>query len=114
MNRSFIFIILLFVSLSVFAQQNTGVWVIGRIPDASDNRLYQIQVGSFKVVRNAEGAFKMLTDASLKPSYEKYQDFTRVIIKGIRAVDMPLYIERVRLAGFLEVYIKIDSGVTSS
>jgi hypothetical protein len=114
MYRSFVFIILLFVSLSGFAQQNAGVRVIGRIPDASDNRLYQIQVGAFKVVRNAEGVFERLTDASLNPSYEKYLDFTRVIIKGIRAGDIPLYIERVRRAGFSELFVKIDPGVTAS
>jgi hypothetical protein len=113
MNRSFVFIILLFISLSGFAQQNSGVRVIGRIPDASDNRSYQIQVGSFKVVQNAERVFERLADASLNPSYEKYLDFTRVIIKGIRAADMPLYIERVRRAGFSELFIKIDPGVTA-
>jgi hypothetical protein len=114
MYRPFIFIILLFISLSGFAQQNAGVRVIGRIPDASDNRLYQIQVGAFKIVRNAEGVFERLTNASLNPSYEKYLDFTRVIIKGIRAGDMPLYIERIRSAGFPEVFVKIDPGVTAS
>jgi hypothetical protein len=112
MNRSFAFVILLFVSFSGFAQQNSGVRIIGRIPDASDNRSYQIQVGSFKVVQNAERVFERLTAASLNPSYEKYLDFTRVIIKGIRAAEMPLYIERVRRAGFSELFIKIDPGVT--
>jgi len=44
----------------------------------------------------------------LNPSTEKYQDLTRVMIKGVRAFDVPAYIERIRRAGFSEVFIKID------
>ena len=72
-------------SVFCFAQQNTGIRVIGRIPDATDNRLYQMQVGAFRLVQNATGAFEKLKAASLNPSYEKFGDFTRVLIKGINA-----------------------------
>jgi hypothetical protein len=113
MYRSFVFLILLFVSLSGFAQQKVDIKVIGKIPDASDNRLYQIQVGSFKNIQNAERVFKRLSEALLSPTYEKYQDFTRVLIKGIRAEEMPVYIERIKHTGFSEVYIKIDTNVTT-
>jgi len=110
MKRSCIFISLLFLPLLCFAQQNIGIKVIGRIPDATDSKLYQMQVGAFKLTQNATNAFEKLRAASLNPSTEKYLDFTRVMIKGVRAFDVPAYIERVRRAGFSEVFIKIDSG----
>jgi len=114
MKRSCLFIYLLFFSVLCFAQQNAGIRVIGRIPDAVDNKLYQMQVGSFKVTQNATNAFNKLRAASLNPSYEKYQDLTRVIIKGVSAFDIPAYIERIRKAGFSEVFIKIDpAGVAA-
>jgi hypothetical protein len=111
MYRSFVLVILLFVSLPGFAQQNSGIKVIGKIPDASDSTLYQIQVGAFGNIQNAEKAHKRLADASLNPAYEKYLNLTLVIIKGVRAGDMPTVIERVRRVGFTEVYIKIDTGL---
>ena len=108
MKRSYIFIYLLFLSVLCFAQQNAGIRVIGIIPDATDSRLYQMQVGSFKVVQNASNAFEKLRAASMNPSYEKYLDFTRVMLKGVSAKDVPAYIERIRRAGFSDVFIKID------
>jgi hypothetical protein len=114
MYRSIAFTILLFVSLSGFAQQNSNMKVIGKIPDASDDRLYQIQMGSFINIQNAEKVFERLTSAKLNPSYEKYLDYTRVTIKGINAWEIPLYIENVRRAGFSEVYIRLDHDVTVS
>jgi hypothetical protein len=108
MKRSCIFIYLLFFSVLCFAQQNAGIRVIGRIPDATDNNLYQMQVGAFKVFQNASNAYEKLRAASLNPSYEEYTGLTRVLIKGVKAKDVPSYIERIRRAGFLEVFIKID------
>ena len=108
MKRSYIFIYLLFLSVLCFAQQNIGIRVIGIIPDATDSRSYQMQVGSFKVAQNASNAFEKLKAASLNPSYEKYLDFTRVLLKGISAKDVPSHIEKIRRAGFSEVFIKID------
>ena len=114
MKRLCIFIYLLFLSALCFSQQNAGIRVIGRIPDAVDNKLYQMQVGSFKVIQNATNAFEKLRAASLNPSYEKYLDLTRVLLKGISAKDIPAYIERIRKAGFPEVFIKIDpAGVAA-
>ena len=108
MKRSFIFILMFLLSALCFAQQNVGIRVIGRIPDAADSKLYQMQVGAFKNSQNALNTFEKLKAASLNPSYEKYLDLTRVMIKGVRAADVPAYIERIRRAGLYEVFIKID------
>jgi len=108
MKRLCVFMLMFLPSTLCFTQQNTGIRVIGRIPDATDGRLYQIQVGAFRLVENASSAINKLKAASLNPSSEKYQNLTRVMIKGVCAPDVPSYIERIRRAGFSEVFIKID------
>ena len=112
-RRPFI-VIMFFVSAFGFAQQNANITIIGTIPHAEDNRLYQIQVGSFKVAYNAERAFAKLRGRSLNPVYEPYMDFTRVLVKGIRARDVLLCIEQIKSAGFSEIFIKIDTGGAAS
>jgi hypothetical protein len=108
MKRSCIFLYLFLLSVLCFAQRNAGITVIGRIPDAADGKLYQMQVGAFKLLHNAFNAADKLRNASLNPSYEEYMGLTRVLIKGVSAQDVPSYIEKIRRAGFSEVYIKID------
>jgi hypothetical protein len=108
MKRLCVFILILLLSVFCFAQQNAGIKVIGRIPDATDNRLYQLQVGSFRVICNAENAFEKLRAAALNPSYERYGDLTRVLIKGVSGRAVRSCIELIRRAGFSEVLIKLD------
>jgi len=110
MRRVFFFFSLLLFSSLCFAQQSSTLRIIGRIPGAEDNRVYQIQVGAFKVVQNAERAFGRLNSASITPAYERYLDFTRVVVNGIAAVDVPRYLQRLQSAGFSEVIIRIDTG----
>jgi len=110
MRRVFFFFNLLFLSTFCFAQQNLNLSIIGRIPAAGDSRTYQIQVGAFKVFQNAERAFAMLNSASFSPAYESYFDFTRVVINGVAARDVPFYLQRIQNSGFAEVIIRIDEG----
>jgi len=113
--RRLLFLSLMYLfTVLCFAQQNVGIKVIGRIPDATDGNLYQMQVGAFKNFQNASKAFDKLKAASLNPSYEKYLDLTRVLIKGVNPKDVPSYIERIRRAGFAEVFIKIDPAGAST
>jgi len=108
MKRLCVFMFIFILSVFCFAQQNAGIRVIGRVPDAADNRLYQLQVGSFKVICNAETAFEKLRAASLNPSYERYGEFTRVLIKGVSGRVVRSCIELIRRAGFSEVLVKLD------
>jgi len=110
MKRLFILINLLFIPILCFAQVNNSIKITGRIPDAADGRLYQIQIGAFKIIQNAENSFEKLKNASLNPSFEKYMDYTRVLIRGVKASDIPYLIERIKSAGFYEIFIKLDSG----
>jgi cell division septation protein DedD len=82
--------------------------ITGSIPDPNSTKLYQIQVGAFKIYSNAQRLFERLTNSSFNPVYEKYQDFTRVIIPGVNAKDISNYLERLKRMGFQEVFIKED------
>jgi len=110
MKRIFLLIHFIFLSILCFAQVNTNMLISGTIPDTADRRLYQIQIGSFKSIQNAENLFERLKNASLNPSLERYRDFTRVLIKGIKAGDIPVILEKINRAGFSDVLIKIDPG----
>ncbi len=70
MKRLFILINLLFIPILCFAQVNNSIKITGRIPDASDAKLYQLQVGAYKIIKNAENSYGKLIAASLNPSYE--------------------------------------------
>ncbi|MDR0389265.1 MAG: Ig-like domain-containing protein, partial [Spirochaetaceae bacterium] len=96
------------------AQQDwQGMTIIGRMPDADSARLYRIQVGAFKRAQNAEQVYERLNRLSLNPAYEQYLDFTRVIVRNIKAGDITLYLERIRSAGFNEVIIREDTALSA-
>jgi len=110
MRRVFLFLNLLFFSTFCFAQQYPNLRVIGGIPRAGDDRPYQIQVGAFKVYQNAQRTFDLLRNASFTPAYESYIDYTRVVINGVAARDVPFYLHRIQNLGFVEVIIRLDTG----
>jgi hypothetical protein len=109
MYRPITLIYFLLMSVAAFAQQNSSITIFGRIPGADDGKLYRIQVGAFKDSRYAEQAFEKLKRAALNPAYERYQDFTRVMVKGINASQIPRYIEKIQSIGFKEIFIKLDA-----
>ena len=109
MNRPLLLIGLLFLSALAFAQQNSAVKIVGGIPAADDTKLYQIQVGAFKQTQNAERALQKLNGASLSSSLEKYQDLTRVVVKGVSYRDIPLLLEKIKSLSFPEVIIRVDN-----
>ena len=113
MKRVLFFLYLIFFSALCFAQQDSNFRVIGRLPGAGDDRTYQIQVGAFQIFQNAEKAFEKLNSDSLNPAYESFFNFTRVVINGVAASDVPSYLQRIQNTGFTEVVIKLDdkSGV---
>ena len=110
MNRRFILVSLLLLSVLCFSQQNSGFRIVGGIPIPEGDELFKIQVGAYKVIRNADRAFERLVNASLSPVYEDYMDFTRVVIKGISARDIPIYLDKIEKSGFREVMIKVDTS----
>jgi len=108
MKRNIIFIYLLFLSVFCFSQQNMPGKIYGPIPDINSTKLYEIQVGAYKIVENAEDAFLMLRRGGLNPVYEKYLEYTRVKITGISAREIRGYLIRIKQLGFDEVIIRED------
>jgi len=75
------------------------------------NKTYRLQVGSYKVARNAVDAFERLKNAGLNPAYERYaegpgSEYFRVVLAGIRGGDVQLVTERLGAAGFREALIR--------
>jgi hypothetical protein len=107
--RRFFLIGLLFLSGYCFSQQNIPGKIIGQIPSISSTKLYQIQVGAFKNNQNAETVYALLKRGGLTPVFEKYFDFTRVMIIGVSADRVPDYLARIKQMGFNEVIIREQS-----
>jgi rare lipoprotein A len=70
------------------------------------NKVYRLQVGSYKIPKNAMDAFEKLKSAGLNPAYERNGDFYRVVLAGIRADDINSTTEKIGLAGFSEALIR--------
>jgi hypothetical protein len=110
MKRVFFVINLLFISMLCFSQQNIPSRIIGQIPNSGSTKLYQIQVGAFKVNQNAENTSARLSREGLNSVFEKYLDFTRVIVTGIPASQIQNYLTRIKRIGFDEVIIREDTA----
>ena len=77
------------------------------------NKSYRLQVGSFRVARNAVDAFDRLKSAGLKPAYERHTDsngeYFRVVLAGIRGSDVQITSEKIGAAGFREALIREEN-----
>jgi hypothetical protein len=109
MRRLFIILNVLLLTVFCYSQQNISVNVIGKIPPGESTNAYQLQVGAFKVRQNAEAVFNRLKSEGLSPAYEQYNDFTRVMIRGINAKDIAACLGIIGVLGFNEVIIKEDN-----
>jgi len=69
-------------------------------------KTYRVQVGAFKEIRNAEETYKTLKSAGFNPEYEKYGDFYRVVLPGLKQNDLPAVSERLSRAGFREIVLR--------
>jgi rare lipoprotein A len=75
------------------------------------NKTYRLQLGSYKVARNAIDTFDRLKNSGFNPAYERYIDsnngeFFRVVLAGIRGYDVQLTAEKLGAAGFSEALIR--------
>jgi rare lipoprotein A len=100
----------------VFIQQPAAVHVSNQIRltpeiNIAQNKTYRLQVGSYKVARNAVDAFERLKNAGLNPAYERFTDsgngeYFRVVLAGVRGTDVQLTAEKLGSAGFREALIR--------
>ncbi|MFP3091229.1 SPOR domain-containing protein [Treponema sp. TIM-1] len=112
MKKILISFVLLVIADFCFPQQNLKI--IGRIPRPDSEKIYRIQLGSFKMPQNAETVSARLRHAGFNPVYENYRDFTRVLLTGIRAWNMLLVLKNIELLGFREAWITEDRSAVPS
>jgi len=72
---------------------------------------YRLQVGSFRISKNAVDAFDKLKNAGLNPAYEKFInsdniEYYRVVLSGVQGIYVQATAEIIAAAGFKEVLIK--------
>ncbi|MDR2144704.1 MAG: septal ring lytic transglycosylase RlpA family protein [Treponema sp.] len=77
--------------------------------DPAGNNLYRIQVGAYVQPKNAVDTFDRLKRAGLNPAYEKYNDFYRVVLAGVKSAEVPAVAEKLGQAGFREAIIKAEN-----
>jgi rare lipoprotein A len=77
-------------------------------PDAppAPGKIYRLQVGSYRIARNAVDAFERLKNVGLNPAYERNGEFFRVVLAGVRGADVPSVAEKLGAAGFREALIR--------
>jgi rare lipoprotein A len=76
------------------------------IPPMGTDKRYSVQVGAYKITRNAVDTFDRIKNAGLEPSYERHDDYYRVTLKGVRAEDIQSLAGRLGSIGFREILIR--------
>jgi rare lipoprotein A len=70
------------------------------------NRIYRVQVGSYREARNALAAFERLKGAGLSPVYERNGDLFRVVLAGIPSGEVNGVLQKIRTAGFTDSLLR--------
>jgi rare lipoprotein A len=76
------------------------------IPPLGTDKRYRVQVGAYRVTRNAVDTFDRIKSLGIEPSYERHENFYRVVIAGIRAEDIQTLAGRLGSAGFSEILVR--------
>jgi rare lipoprotein A len=76
------------------------------IPPLGTAKRYRVQVGAYKVTRNAVDTFDRVKGLGLEPSYERHDDYYRVVLTGIRAEDIQNIAGRLGSVGFREILVR--------
>ena len=83
--------------------------IIGGIPPAGSTKHYRLQVGAYRVPRNAVESFDKLKNAGLKPAYEQYGELYRVVLAGLRASEIQAIAQILGNVGFPEALIREEN-----
>ncbi|MDR2662480.1 MAG: SPOR domain-containing protein [Treponema sp.] len=93
----------LFFSAPCFGQR---IKVTGSIPVSETGKLYKLQVGAYRLPRNADNTAAALKRLGFNPGREQCGNLTRVFIDGVRASQVRSFVDRLANAGFREVIIR--------
>jgi rare lipoprotein A len=92
--------------ISMIPQSPRAAAILGGIPQAGNGKIYRLQVGAYRVPRNAVEAFDKLKAAGLDPAYERIEDLYRVVLAGLSSEEIPLIAEKLGSVGFAEAIIR--------
>ncbi|MDR2553548.1 MAG: septal ring lytic transglycosylase RlpA family protein [Treponema sp.] len=93
-------------AVSSAAVSGTAVQLKPAVPEGGTGKHYRIQVGAYKQPRNAVETFEKLKKAGLNPAYERFDDYYRVVVAGLRQEDLNMVAERLGQAGFREAILR--------
>jgi rare lipoprotein A (peptidoglycan hydrolase) len=71
-------------------------------------RIYRLQIGSFKLPKNAVETFERLSNAGLSPSWENFEGYYRIVLTNIKAEDVPSIAAKLGSAGFKEAIARLE------
>ncbi|MDR0313680.1 MAG: septal ring lytic transglycosylase RlpA family protein [Treponema sp.] len=80
--------------------------IIGGFPQTGTGKHYRLQVGAYKIPRNAVDTFERLRDVGLSPLYEVFEDTYRVVLANLNPEDIPYIAEILAYAGFREALLR--------
>jgi hypothetical protein len=102
-NKQLFILVFLLVAVLGFTQQ---IRVIGTIPCTDTGKLYNIQIGAFRITSNAERAASIVRNLGFTPGFEQYGNLTRVFAAGIPASGVRASLDCLEQAGFQEAIIR--------
>jgi rare lipoprotein A len=76
------------------------------VPAVKPNKVYRVQVGSYKEARNALAVFERLKEAGLNPVYERNGDYFRVVLSGISSEEVNDVYQKLGTAGFQDSLLR--------
>jgi cell division septation protein DedD len=83
-----------------------SVQIIPRLPVQNDRKIYKIQVGAFASKTRADQLFTALQNAGFAPAHEKFGNWNRVIISGVRASEVSGITRRLGSVGVKTVWLR--------
>jgi rare lipoprotein A len=78
----------------------------GSLPPTGADKSYRLQVGAYKIPRNAAETFDKLKNAGLNPAYERNGEFYRVVLAGLRPEELEAAAAKIGAAGFREALLR--------
>jgi rare lipoprotein A len=76
------------------------------MPPTGTNKRYRLQVGAYRVDRNAVEAFDKLKNAGLNPKYERVGEYYRVVLPDVKADEVSAMAEKLGALGFREALVR--------
>jgi len=85
-----------------------NIRIIPSLPDPDADAVYRLHVGSFRQVKNAYRAERLLNAMGLTAGRELFNDFNRVYVLNVSAKDISSVIQKLGIVGFRTIWIRED------